>query len=1274
MKLPALTNRTIIIGVTLVCLFGLVAYYMMVVVTDKEKRFHDKKFRIIAQIGENIKAKHSQIEKVIQSIGKNPKALNSVGLCADKKNFNNLKFYFGDGFNNSGHQGNPGTLEYDVRAFLNPLLRPSDFKHLAVFEETNGKCHEVFATFKPVTQLAFANALLGWQSLSLNHRSNQEIDGAMHLAYAQRVLVGSRSWIICGFVKQSDFRQATRSLSTWNLIHLGLITLFLTLGMPLIKLWIMNSHEWLPVRTVWFTGLAFIVGTAVVVLLILSIFSGLQETNQTDKTLETLANRISKSFDAELKTIRKGLESVKPYAYAAEKKKTSNGKYFRDNFHNNYDSILEKPLRKALGENVVAAFNEIMWIDSSMYATQTLASYPIDTSIKFPDLKDRSYANNPRANWRAGERPKIYIQSMVSLITNQPEVGIGLHTDSLRKNAPVIAFAGKLNSVMDVLLPYGFGFCIVDEKGLVWFHSNSNFNLRENIFEETGNRLIKAAVRTSTPFWETVTYHDKICKTFGKPLGDTGLYLITFSPAEYQTAVLIQTVSSTAMFMLLLFLVQGLQLILLYGLSRRNSRLEMKRFFLHWMRPRDGSSYKMMYRQMAVAFTLIVGMQIICIWKFQKDPSLWVCFVLTPPILAAWVYYRIKSAQQWLYSKTHIWFGILTGFMVCVMAIVAIQLLLHGQHWLMLSKYMVGVVLILLSSVLVQSAMPKWIGYQVFLTTWLFAVSVLPVYFFFKGSYASHNLIWQRHKMIEVAKQQDARIAGYMPKIDSKAATQRNTSLAQGSSKIWRMREDKIRSALTDGQYLSKGHMHSKPALMKDEPIDTLLSYLFIPYDSLFFKARNGFWKQPYDARITFYNTDSTQEMHFAGLVPMRYQSKNDVYHFILINNRFGSLGAFFIGLCIACTYLLWLTLHFALKRIYGFGWKYGKTLQIEPHQMPHVLAHTHKVFLVGLPGSGISRHLDFVPITGNSIRNYAFGKTISALDSIEEIIVIENFDYALNNYVLLDNKMEFLQSVQSANQNVIITSTVSPSVILDVCENRLRELEKNKESRELRIEIQQAKSKIRIWKTLLSTYSVFYVPLKRGDDLPTNENESWLNLELNIGHYMPTFIPMLRPMVLPLANENEEKTLLVESHCHGYYQGIWNCLTRDEKFLLYDLAKDRYMNYKNKKHIRHLMSLGLIWKNDTLRLMNSSFGQFILTTISVDEETSMEKMSRERGAWSNAQWVLILVALGIAGFLAFTQEVLFDKLSSILTALVGVAALIFRFSGFLGGSEKLKE
>jgi hypothetical protein len=120
----------------------------------------------------------------------------------------------------------------------------------------------------------------------------------------------------------------------------------------------------------------------------------------------------------------------------------------------------------------------------------------------------------------------------------------------------------------------------------------------------------------------------------------------------------------------------------------------------------------------------------------------------------------------------------------------------------------------------------------------------------------------------------------------------------------------------------------------------------------------------------------------------------------------------------------------------------------------------------------------------------------------------------------------------------------------------------------------------------------------------------------------------------------------------------------------LYDLAKDRFVNFKNLRVIRSLIQKGVLVMSDSLRIMNRSFNNYILSAVREDEEMRMKKEQIEKGTWNTIQVALIIVLLGAATFLALTRHGLLGNVNAWLTAITGLLALGARIGGLFTGSK----
>ncbi|MBS1661505.1 MAG: cache domain-containing protein [Bacteroidetes bacterium] len=128
-------------------------------------------------------------------------------------------------------------------------------------------------------------------------------------------------------------------------------------------------------------------------------------------------------------------------------------------------------------------------------------------------------------------------------------------------------------------------------------------------------------------------------------------------------------------------------------------------------------------------------------------------------------------------------------------------------------------------------------------------------------------------------------------------------------------------------------------------------------------------------------------------------------------------------------------------------------------------------------------------------------------------------------------------------------------------------------------------------------------------------------------------------------------------------YAQLWAPLSSLEKFVLFDLAKDGFTNYRTggilwqlqKKHL-------LVFYNGHLEPVTDSFREYVLTQ-SNDKaiKTCMQK-SRRDGTWQAFKLPLTILFTAFGLFIFFTQGALYQKLGGLLTSIISMGSQITSF------------
>jgi hypothetical protein len=152
-----------------------------------------------------------------------------------------------------------------------------------------------------------------------------------------------------------------------------------------------------------------------------------------------------------------------------------------------------------------------------------------------------------------------------------------------------------------------------------------------------------------------------------------------------------------------------------------------------------------------------------------------------------------------------------------------------------------------------------------------------------------------------------------------------------------------------------------------------------------------------------------------------------------------------------------------------------------------------------------------------------------------------------------------------------------------------------------------------------------------------------------------------------------DELAFKLQVSSHYFYMYIWQSLTKEEKFLLYDLAEDNLVNSFDDYNLSMLIAKGVVIKSDgTLKLFNKGFRNFILTAIGNSEAMKIKNQIKDNGNWSTLKYPLQLVIVAILAFLLTSQEEAFAKLITYVAALgAGVPAVLKLFTLFDKSGQK---
>lgn len=162
--------------------------------------------------------------------------------------------------------------------------------------------------------------------------------------------------------------------------------------------------------------------------------------------------------------------------------------------------------------------------------------------------------------------------------------------------------------------------------------------------------------------------------------------------------------------------------------------------------------------------------------------------------------------------------------------------------------------------------------------------------------------------------------------------------------------------------------------------------------------------------------------------------------------------------------------------------------------------------------------------------------------------------------------------------------------------------------------------------------------------------------------------VPALWPIGAQLAKDirtevDPPKDLVVSEvleRADGYYRLVWKDCTDEQRFVLTQLAGDGLLNPTNGRSIRQLVRRGLITKDPQFRIVNESFRRFLQSAASAKMQKEWLRESRSTG-WGKAHGAFFTTMAILGIFLLTTQNSLWESSAAYVTTAFGALGTLAR-------------
>lgn len=1027
----------------------------------------------------------------------------------------------------------------------------------------------------------------------------------------------SEKWLLLGLVRAQRLHAESRSVPHGYLVVLMFGVVAVILGIPILKIRFIGARDRLQFGDVVLFGLSLVILAGFVTILGLDLHSYLKLSGKLNEELEKFSHLIESHLEEEIDSASDMLAQL------------------NDSLANRMDEFLlpdnvERPnifKRADATETDILSeypyFEMIFWADR---CGKQVAKWSIrEATTPLIEVQDRPYFQNvlKKRLWRHPDSGRRFVlQSIYSWTTGQNQVilaapfaeqdpaassghSINGKTISILEGAVVSRFM----SVIEPVIPAGFGFAIVDQRGQVLFHADSRRNLRENFFAECGqDGDLLASVVGRVKQSMNLRYLGSDHHVLVRPLeAFPDWTLVAFRDKEILGTLNVELLTTALVPFLVCLLEVALLVMMLWLFGSPRDRLRRRGWWL-WPDPER----KNHYLALILMLSLLMAAAVVGFFNLSRETNFYLAFLW--PALSVVILFAVFRKHCPLSAPVPKWW--------------------HERPDVPLS----------------------------YITVWFLAViliAVLPALIFFR---LAHNLeaeILIKHGQRSVASGLEARrdaleddyrkvalndsLTGFLEKrLTFQDTLDIYTSFFSNTTVDVRPGDSCAASSDVEGPHGLEDRLAAM--MLLHNPITIEVRGLV--HDAS--EDRRWVWQHAEDDRLVLHKRDYWQGqcLEISSVLP----------DLGILGNEDGKwLPLIPLGLAGLLGPGLFVLLVYTARRLF-----LTDLLNANPLAAADATESTLWLQIPAQRRAQLKEDIGFHFI--DLAKRQPGGAEGWSFDNDElpeaKTIVLDHFDHDRGDPVLNTQKLVLLERLLHVHQRrVIILSHIHPwhFAVAEEMLERWRAVLKGLQ-RVFTLDPGNAEA---FERRVMGCRSELAPALKRHErrrlsrlcDLVMSECRSAAQLQ-RIGE------SLLNEPSLPYLTD-EQLVRLIRERAGAFYNTLWLACSSEERFVLLDIAYDGFVNYENETTVMRLMRSGLVVRQPEVRIFNESFRRFVLEERQILEALRWQKKGAT-SAWQRMRAPLILGLVGVLVFVFSTQPDVFKSTLSIVSAITaGIPALV---------------
>lgn len=1080
------------------------------------------------------------------------------------------------------------------------------------------------------------------------------LNGKHYMQFTAPIVIGNESFHVSGLIDFNDYRSYTKGVPFLMLIFMLLAALFLISIVPSVKIFVISQWERLKLLDVSYTGIGIVLGIFVFGMLLISTTLYVQIERDTEKKLSDWGTEINASFCEEIKTYIKVIDS--PIFGPS----TANGLFHemlvlkRDGhvqeIHLPYDS-------ETSAVNPAGDYFTKVGSKTNLSGRRYFSSYGNGTNYRINISETDSSVLTP-----------FYVESVYSRKRGKKEGIVSiLSGDSIEPEAYVSIMSTDFKSVMQRNAPIGYQYAIVERSGKILFSSDREKNGLRNIFKQSDNcGFIKQGMANDITVKGEFEYGKRnfiaaihpitsILAEQGGLESDYPLFVLTYvdkSILTWKTSTSSFMVGGIGLMIIILFImIRGILWLMRY---RDNDGPLTPSNFNSWLNPKAwkrkqyllfiiGCIPAIVVLLLTAIFSNIDGLLMAAIMNVFYISGLRYAVLGRPDPACNDLGGETKTYKR----NVYIYWLVYTSF--CF--IVCLQYGFSNPYFISICTwYVLGIILLVIANKMAHRMVntentSEDFGlvkrtYKAQLASWIVTIIIVPMAVV---AYKSEKLVT-------------------------------NTFAHYAHQEL----EGRTAQEVIQYNFDYRKYIFNKDSLISNKPfvdfsvvadvvkIDSAM-VADVPNKNIEKLLGNSITKPFFDGISSLYEetgSSGSVEQQAAITHPIPVQQ----YYKLQPRDSQRILVLFIVAFLIILAFAI--TTHIYTERIFFtvkgiLQKKLCRVFEKDPNHgeqnWANILSNTNskRFLLIGAPTSNRKNIIHSMvkamekssgktvppPFYLNLDQIGAIGKdefdidgTIAAHASDidkSEVLVIANWHSFDNTGIELENKLNLLMHLLNAKDYGKKTFVMLGSATLHQLEIYIKgkSFDTN--------EPMDSRIYFTYFKSIFRGFHEFVVPIHAE------------NFQLG-------YSEVFRSDSSKGFSRNEQ--LLIEAQqLAPAFSSLWNSFSREEKFVLYDLADDGLVNPKNWEILLLLKQKGIILYNEEIyafECFNPSFSYFVRQSISQEEALEMESLAKKKGSWMPIKFTLIIIVIALFGLVYnFNPSVLQGFLGIIGAIATSIAA-----------------